>query len=81
VPNSPKSVHAKLSPARATGFGVNVRQRRVEVGLTQEAAAAAAGLTPQYLSDIERGNRNPTLATVYALADAFDCTAAALLPE
>jgi len=39
--------------------------------LTQEQLADQAGVTTEHLQRIERGVGNPTLATVYALADAL----------
>jgi transcriptional regulator with XRE-family HTH domain len=45
-------------------FGINVRRRRKERGLTQEALADAVGLAPTYVGQIERGQRNPTLEVV-----------------
>lgn len=42
-------------------LGRNVRARRIEAGLSQEALAFAAGMKRSYLSDLERGTRNPTV--------------------
>ena len=41
-------------------IGQAIRQCRVEAGLTQEQLAAKAGITYQYLSDIENGKKNFT---------------------
>ena len=38
-------------------FGKFVRQRREELGKTVRGFAAELGITPAYLSDIEKGNR------------------------
>lgn len=51
--------------------GRNVRRIRQEKGLTQEAFAERSGFSQQYLSDLERGRRNPTVVTVYELAKAL----------
>ncbi len=51
--------------------GENVRRIRQEKGLTQEAFAEKSGFTQQYLSDLERGLRNPTVVTLYELAQAL----------
>ncbi|MDF7773667.1 helix-turn-helix transcriptional regulator [Sphingomonas sp. AOB5] len=42
------------------------RIRKLE-GLTQEQLAEKSGLTQQYLSDLERGKRNPTIVTIYEM--------------
>ena len=52
--------------------GRNVRRIRLAKGLTQESFAVATGFSQQYLSDLERGRRNPTIVTLFELADALD---------
>jgi transcriptional regulator with XRE-family HTH domain len=52
-------------------MGVNIRQARKEVGLTQEALAARAGIFCTYLSRIETGKASPTLLVFIALAQAM----------
>lgn len=49
-------------------FGKELRRRREEAGLTRQALAKRAGLTPNYIGGIETGKRDPSLATVMALA-------------
>lgn len=49
-------------------------------GLTQDQLAHSMGMTPQHLSAVERGVGNPTVAMIYALADALDVEVADLLP-
>lgn len=48
--------------------GKNLGRLRREKGLTQEDLAALSGLSQQYLSGLERGQRNPTVVTLYELA-------------
>lgn len=48
--------------------GSNVRRLRQEQGLTQEQFAEASGFSQQYISDLERGRRNPTVVSLYELA-------------
>lgn len=62
--------------------GANVARVRRERGLTQEALAVISGLSQQYLSGLERGERNPTIVTLYELACALDVSHIELLtPE
>jgi len=49
-------------------LGRAVRQLREEQGLTQEQLAEVSGLQATYLSDVERGVRNPAWSTILALA-------------
>ena len=52
--------------------GRNFARLRREKGLTQEEVEARSGLSQQYLSGLERGRRNPTIITLYELAQALD---------
>jgi transcriptional regulator with XRE-family HTH domain len=60
-------------------LGQNVRRRREARELTQEKLAEKAGLDPTYISDIERGRRNPGIKNVAKLAKALGFTTAELL--
>ena len=55
-------------------FGQNVRKLREAKGLTQEKLAERADLDRTYLSDIERGARNPGVKNVARLARALGTT-------
>lgn len=52
--------------------GGNVRHFRQKRGLTQEQFADISGFSQQYISDLERGLRNPTVVTIFELASALD---------
>jgi len=54
--------------------GDNVCWIRKEKGLTQEQLSELSGLSQQYISDLERGKRNPTIVTIYELAMALSVT-------
>ena len=60
-------------------LGSNIRRLRTERGLTQEAFADLANIHRTYVSDIERGARNPTITIVQRLGDALGVEAADLL--
>jgi transcriptional regulator with XRE-family HTH domain len=49
-------------------LGRAVKEVRVSRGLTQEQVSAASGLHPTYISDIERGARNPSWEALTRLA-------------
>ncbi len=51
--------------------GRNVRRIRLETGLSQESFAEMSGFTQQYISGLENGRRNPTIVTVYEIAQAL----------
>ncbi|SDA36865.1 helix-turn-helix domain-containing protein [Sphingomonas sp. NFR15] len=48
--------------------GDNCARIRKARGYTQEQLAELSGLSQQYLSDLERGKRNPTVVTVNEIA-------------
>lgn len=51
--------------------GRNFARLRREKGLTQEQVEGLSGFSQQYLSDLERGKRNPTIVSLYELAQAL----------
>ena len=51
--------------------GRNFAKFRKAKGFTQESFAEASGFTQQYVSDLERGRRNPTVVTLFHLANAL----------
>ena len=59
--------------------GRNVRAARVDCGMTQERLADVSGFSQQYISDLERGRRNPTIVSLYELAQALSVTPIELL--
>ena len=60
-------------------LGGQVRHRRLELDLSQEEFARQAGLHRTYVGGIERAERNVSLATLEALAEALDCSPSDLL--
>ncbi len=63
VVNRPSEDHALLR-----SFGARVRARRVELGLSREAAAAAAGISASGWQHLERGRIRPRPHTAEAIA-------------
>ena len=57
----------------------NLRRLRLAKGWSQEAFAHEADLHRTYISDLERGARNPTIKVVEKLASALGATAGDLL--
>lgn len=55
------------------GLGEVVRSCRERTeGLTQERVAQMAGITKNYVSDVERGRRNPTYIVLSRIVRALD---------
>jgi transcriptional regulator with XRE-family HTH domain len=60
-------------------FGQRVRERRIALGLSQEAFADKCNLDRTYISGIERGKRNVALRNIEAIANALGITIAELV--
>lgn len=60
-------------------FGKNVRAIRLTQGLSQEELAFRAGLKRSYLSDMERGTRNPSVKVLGRVAAALEVPPSSLL--
>ncbi len=54
--------------------GRNVQKFRLASGLTQEQLAEKSGHSQQYISGLERGTRNPTVVSLFELAQALKVT-------
>jgi transcriptional regulator with XRE-family HTH domain len=62
---------ARPRSAAHAAYGPALRDFRGERGISQERLALLAGLDRTYVSGIERGERNPSLANLLKLADAL----------
>jgi len=60
-------------------LGQALRERREELGLTQEALAQASGLATKRVWQIERQGANPTYATLLSIAAALHMPAELLM--
>ena len=61
------------------GFQHALVYARHQAGVSQEALAAIAGLDRSFVSLLERGQRTPTLKTIFLLAEALDISATELV--
>ena len=53
-------------------LGIALRGHREAAGLSQEELGYRAGLHRTYMSDLERGQRNPTMTTLLTLCRTLD---------
>ena len=63
---------ASTPDPRVLAFGAAVRIKREELRLSQEALGYKAKVHRTYVSDVERGARNPTVKIIRKLADALE---------
>lgn len=59
--------------------GVRIRTIRNKKKMTQEKLAELINMDPRSIIDIEMGNRNPTLQTIYRICKALKIKSADLL--
>jgi len=75
-----KQRNRKKAP-EAVLFGNALRRLRTERGWSQERLAEAAGITLNYVGNLERGEQGPSLNTLVRLARALDTDVPTLLAE
>ncbi len=52
-------------------IGANIRKYRIQKDVSQEHLALESGIHPAYISKLERGEKCPTIDTLYRLAKAL----------
>jgi transcriptional regulator with XRE-family HTH domain len=62
-------------------FAANMRRIRKSKELTQEKVAELADLHPNYISSVERGERNISICNIEKIARALGVTMAELVSE
>lgn len=62
-------------------LGGEIRRLRVGAGMTIEDLAFRAGVHYNYLGDVERGRRNPSLANLEKIARGLKVRVSQLFPE
>ncbi|MCH8323349.1 MAG: helix-turn-helix transcriptional regulator [Proteobacteria bacterium] len=62
-------------------LGLNIKRLRLEKGWSQEDLSFEAKLHRTYISDIERGKRNPTVTVLEKIAIALGTTPDVLLKK
>jgi transcriptional regulator with XRE-family HTH domain len=69
------------SSSRQARLGQAVKTIRTAQRLTQEDLAARADLHPTYISDVERGTRNPSWNVIARLAEGMGVPVATIAAE
>jgi transcriptional regulator with XRE-family HTH domain len=69
------------SPPYLQALATNVRRLRLARGITLDGLAAASGVGRSTLARLEGRQANPTIETVFAIADALGVSIGALLAE
>ena len=83
-PPAATAADPQLSPAEPLwreALGEHLRELRLDQGETLAETAARAGLSPQYLSEIERGRKEPSSELLAAICEALDVSLPDVLAE
>jgi len=64
-----------------SAFGKILKLRRNSVNLSQDRLGLESGLSRSYISDLENGKKDPSLFTIFKLANALDLKPSALIGE
>lgn len=67
--------------ALAKDLGQKIRERRISIGLSQDALAHACEIDRSYMGRIERGEVNLTVEKLYRIAIQLKCQPSTLLPR
>ncbi|MEY2440477.1 MAG: hypothetical protein QOI34_1862, partial [Verrucomicrobiota bacterium] len=62
-------------------LGAAIKAERTALGISQEELAYRANLHRTYISDVERGARNPSIASIEKLAGALDISVSSLFAQ
>lgn len=62
-------------------IGAKIKYLRTQAGLSQEELAEFADVSPVYISNIERGEKSPSLKTIVSVAIALNTSMDSLLPD
>lgn len=60
-------------------LGLNIRKFRLMKDLSQEALSMSAGLYPAYVGYLERGEKCPTVDTLYKICEALEIPVSKIL--
>jgi transcriptional regulator with XRE-family HTH domain len=72
----PATPFAKIA---AKHFGEELRRARLKAGLTQQALAERASIDPVFVSFLENGHRQPSLAVILSIERAVSVAHGALV--
>lgn len=72
---------SRPEPLLRSVLGAVLRRRRSARGLTLQELARISGVCPQYISEVERGRKEPSSEVVAALTGSLELTLTGLLDE
>ena len=70
-----------MKPDQSSQLSRRIQERRAQMGLSLRELAAQAGVTASFLSQLERGQSNPSLKTLQAIAKTLNVSIFYLLVD
>lgn len=64
-----------MANSTANILRANIKKYREKLGLTQEKLSECAGISSDYLSEIERGKKLPSMKRFFRIAEAMNIEA------
>lgn len=64
-----------------SAFGTQIKALRAQKGMTQEELSQRSGLAIRFLQDVEAGNKQASITTVFKLADGLGIKPEQLLSD
>jgi len=75
------AAHPSRSVSPETAFGRVLRAIRLSRSLSQDDLGAKSGYHRTYIGQLERGEKSPSLRTIFNLASTLEVTPAAIVRE
>ncbi|MEE0913060.1 MAG: helix-turn-helix transcriptional regulator [Ruminococcus sp.] len=60
-------------------IGANIRKYRLKIDVSQESLSLSAGINPAYVGRLERGEKCPTIDTLYKICSALEISVCEIL--
>ena len=64
-----------------SAFGKSLKSKRLSANLSQEQLGLKSGLSRPYISELEMGKKDPSLFTIFKLANALELKSSVLIDE
>lgn len=66
--------HHPMTDLDFKAIGLKIKERRQELGITQEFISKALDVNPSHISNIECGRANPSLTALVKIANILECS-------
>ena len=76
-----QSKSSKTKSPVAVSIGKVIRKHRIKLDLSQEKFAELVGLSKNYIGDLERGEKEPTISTLHKIGLKVGKSASSLIKD